>query len=604
MRAGLARIVVPALRTLRAHRATALLLVGAGAAALAALLPVSSLVAPPGARLVPRLGLPPARGSDIALVLGTMARGPAATREAALLSLFRLLLGVAGGVLVVGWLTTLALAAARAAGRRTEIVVRRAVGASRRNLLASELVEGGTLAAGALLVGGILGLAFARLAAAEWPFSLGAAAAGPSVAAAAAAVGAVLLGALLPLLFARRGAPLADAGPATLGLVLPAAQLGLSLTVLAAAALLNCAAEPVPRQGHAAGGEVYQIGAPAAQRAARAAGYRALLLRLRSDRAVAVASLSSPGAITGLGPIDNASTDCGDCVWGQLALPWHQVRATHYLVSADTFRTLGIPVIAGRAFTDDDRWDTARVAVVNRTLAAWHFQHGDAVGRLIRVGHGSEALYTVVGVVEDRRPMAFGAGLEPPYSIYLSVLQHPAPQVDLLVRGAGERPPLATVDQALRRALGAAAVTAGPVSESRLLAAEVEPVRWFATMLGSEGWVMLAVATGGAFAMMWLWVASLAPELGVRRSVGARRRDVVCYVLSRAAVVAAGGVAFGCWAGMMAWDALRSVVAGLPAWDFHAVLRVAALLALAACAGALLPAWRAARASPAALLAI
>jgi putative ABC transport system permease protein len=604
MRAGLRRTVVPALHTLRAYRSTAVLLIVAGAAVLAALLPVSALVAPPGTGFLTRLGLAPVRGSDIALALGTMARSPMATRETALLALFRLLLGVASGVLVVGWLTTLALAAARAVGRRTEIVVRRAVGASRRHLLASELIEGGALATAAVLVGGALGLAAARLAAAAWPGSLGAVTAGPSLAAAAATVAAIVLGALLPLLFARRGAPIADAGAATLGLVLPAAQLGLSLTVLAAAALLHRAADPVAAErGRSAGGEVYQIGAAATKPAARAAAYRSLLLRLRADSTVAAASLSSPGTLAGLGPIDNASTDCGDCVWGQLALPWHQVRATHYLVSADTFRTLGIPVIAGRAFSDDDRWDTARVAVVNRTLAAWHFQHGDAVGRLIRVGHGPDALYTVVGVVEDRRPMAFGAGLEPPYSIYLSVLQHPAPAVDLLVRGGGGRSSRVPVNRALRRAFGGAAGPVVPVSQSQLLAAETRPLRWFATMLASEGWAMLAIATAGAFAMMWLWVASLATELGLRRSVGARRSDVLRYVLARAAVVAAGGVAFGCWSGMMAWDALRSAVAGLPAWDLGAVLRIALLLAAATLVGALLPAWRAARASPAALAA-
>lgn len=604
MRAGLRRTLVPALRTLWAYPSTAVVLVGAGAAVLAALLPVSTLVAPPGTGFLTRLGLAPVRGSDIALALGAMARSPMETRESALLALFRLLLGVATGVLVVGWLTTLALAAARAVGRRTEIVVRRAVGASRRHLLTSELIEGGALAAGALLVGGSLGLAAARLAAAAWPGTLGAVTAGPSLAAVAATVAAIVLGALLPLLFARRGAPIADAGPATLGLVVPAAQLGLSLTVLAAAALLHRAADPVAAErGRSAEGEVFQIGAAATKPAARATAFRALLALLRADSTVAAASLSSPGALAGLGPIDNATTDCGDCVWGQLALPWHQVRATHYLVSADTFRTLGIPVVAGRGFTDDDRWDTARVAVVNRTLAAWHFQHGDAVGRLIRVGRGPDALYTVVGVVEDRRPAAFGAGLEPPYSIYLSVLQHPAPAVDLLVRGTRGGPPLASVSRALRRTLGAAAGPVVAVSESQLLAAEARPLRWFATMLASEGWAMLAIATAGAFAMMWLWVASLATELGLRRSVGARCRDVLGYVLSRAAVVAAGGVVFGCWSGMMLWDALGSVVAGLPAWDSPAVLRVALLLAIATFVGALLPAWRAARTPPATLIA-
>ena len=114
---------------------------------------------------------------------------------------------------------------------------------------------------------------------------------------------------------------------------------------------------------------------------------------------------------------------------------------------------------------------------------------------------------------------------------------------------------------------------------------------------------MLGLATLGAFATMWLGVASLLGELGARRAVGARRRDVVGFVMGRALAVALGGGAFGAWVGMMVWDALGSAVPGLPAWDAGALLRAGALLAAAALAGAYLPARRAARTPPAALLA-
>ena len=91
-------------------------------------------------------------------------------------------------------------------------------------------------------------------------------------------------------------------------------------------------------------------------------------------------------------------------------------------------------------------------------------------------------------------------------------------------------------------------------------------------------------------------------ELGARRAVGARRRDVMGYVLWRAVLVAISGAAFGSWLGLMVWDALGNVVAGLPPWDPAAVVRCGLLLGVAALAGALLPAWRAAHTPPAALL--
>jgi ABC-type antimicrobial peptide transport system permease subunit len=75
------------------------------------------------------------------------------------------------------------------------------------------------------------------------------------------------------------------------------------------------------------------------------------------------------------------------------------------------------------------------------------------------------------------------------------------------------------------------------------------------------------VATLGTFVVMHRWVASLSYELGLRRSVGARRRDLLRFVLSRAAGVAVGGVAIGLWVGLFVWGALATVVAGLPEWD-------------------------------------
>jgi hypothetical protein len=241
------------------------------------------------------------------------------------------------------------------------------------------------------------------------------------------------------------------------------------------------------------------------------------------------------------------------------------------------------------------------VAVVSRSLAAQHFEGGKALGRTILVGHGSLDWYRVVGVVEDRKPLGFGGGLEPREAVYLSVLQHPPTAVDLLVRGRLSPAALTAVARTIHDTLGPG-VGLTRVSEASLLAAEASPLGWFAGMFGMEGWALLALATVGTSAMMWLWVASLLAELGVRRAVGARRRNVLGYVLWRAVLVAVGGAAFGSWLGMMVWDALGSVVAGSPAWDPGAVLRYGLLLGAAALAGALVPAWRASRAAPVELL--
>jgi putative ABC transport system permease protein len=605
MPVSLRRTGAPAMQSLRVTWGTTVLLVAACAAGLAVMLPVAGLASWTHAGIVPGISLPPVRASDLGILWGAFAQTPTEVREAAVAALVRLLLGVAVGVLAVTWLTTLSASMARASGRAVEIAVRRAVGASRRHILAAVLLEGAAISALALVVGGVSGVAAARASLGAWPGAAAPGAHALGLVAVAATLGGIVLGALFPLVFARRSSRMTTVDPTPLGLVVPALQLGLSLTVLASGSLLERGSARLtsPAGARIGMGTVWELTTRDGPSAERALRYRALLREVRSASAVTAVSLTSPGTITGLGPVDVVWSECGACSWGGLALPIHGFFATHYVVSADTFRALRLPLVAGRTLTDADASGAPPVAVVSRSLAQEHFDAKGAVGKLLLlVGHLSTTPYRVVGVVDDQPPRGLGGALEPREAVYLSVLQHPPTAVDLLVRGRLSADALDGVARAIRDTLGPDA-TVTRVSEASLLAAEAAPLRWFAGMFGAEGWGLLAIATLGTFAMMWLWVTSLLAELGVRRAVGARRRYVMGYVLWRALLVAVAGAAFGSWLGMMVWDALGNLVSGLPAWDPGAVLRYGLLLCGAALAGALLPAWRAAHAQPTTLLA-
>ena len=595
------RVVVPVRQSLRAYWGTAVLLASTGAAALAVLVPAAALVGP-GAGLPVRLAVPVTGGADFGVAWGQFMRTPDAIRAAALTGLAHLLFGVAAGVVAVAWLSTMSLSTARATARAGEAAIRRSVGARRLDLLASALLEGGAIAAVALVIGGVTGLVAARVALGAWPGSAGPAAVGPGVLAVGVTLAGIVLGALLSLAAARPGARLVVAEEAPLGLAVPVVQLGLSLTVLVVGSLLGRGAEATGAGTVRASGQVVEVTTRGATAALRSRAYAAALADLAGDATVSVASLGSRGLITGLGPVDVTETDCGQCRWDDGWLEYHTFFAVHFLVSADSFRALGLPVLAGRGFTSADRWGGPRVAVVSRTLERLHFQPSGALGRTLHLGHDPDGNYTVVGVVADRRPVGLGGADVPLEAVYLSVLQHPAPAVELLVRSArpgGD----GAASRALQGALGPRLAGVTRMSEAGLLNAEAAPLRWFARLVGGTGWALLLLSVIGTFAVMWLWVSALLRELGVRRAIGARRRDVLRFVLARAAVVALAGVAFGTWAGMMAWDALTAAVAGLPAWDPRAVAGYGVLLVVATIAGALLPAWRAARATPARLLA-
>jgi putative ABC transport system permease protein len=503
--------------------------------------------------------------------------------------LFNLLAGVAIGVLAVAAMTVLSVASAQAAARAREIAVRRAVGASRRVLLATGILEGAATAGAALLAGGIAGTVCARLALERWPGALHPPAGWWNVAAVVLALLPILLGALLPYLAVRHRA-VRELTDRRLELTIPVLQLGLSLTVLTAGSLLlRRARELTAPQAAGGGGELFTIAARAALPGDRSAAYADLLRGLNGRPNIRAASLTSPGAMVGLGMNDVVMAQWG----GYFGLP-HTVFATHYLISADTFRTLHLPVLAGRGITTADDWDAPRVAVVSHALATNNFEGGQVVGRKIQVIRGTFEWYTVVGVVADQYPTALGAKLEPREAVYLSVLQHPAPTLELLVRGKNTGVPASSQG---------GIVASSAVSEASVIAAEAAPLAWFGRMFAAEGWVVLLLATLGTFVVMRLWVLALRYELGVRRAVGATRRQVLGFVLLRALAVGGLGIALGLWLGGMVWGGLASAVAGLPAWDTGAALRFGALLAAATLAGALWPARRVAWARPGELVA-
>lgn len=585
---------------LRTYWRTAAILAAAAIVALIALLPVAGLSAA-ASTLLPRLVPPTGHAVDLGLAWSSAATSPADLQAHGILTLYQLLLGVAGALVAVALFTILAIAAARAHQRRGELLIHRSVGAPRWQLMLSHGAEGAVVALVGAGIGAVLGYAAAGVAVRYWPGQLAAGGAVPAIGAVATIAGAVILGALLPLAYARTRTPVPAVGGEPLGLAIPTFQLGLSLTALVAAALL----------WHGAGGAAV-TGRPANDLAVvhlstsrdttpaeRSAAYAGILARVARAPGVRVVALTSPGVVSGAGESDVVLAHCGDgCSIGGLPAPYQSARAMHYAVSPDSFRAIGLPVIAGRGIADTDTWNAPRVAVIDRSFAQAHFEGGDPLGHEVRLGAGPWSRVTVVGVVADRRVDGVGGGDAPGNAIYLSVLQAPPPDVELLIGGGPSASGIATTP----RMLGPKVEATGRTSASAIRAAVDAPVRWFAGVFGAVGCALLIIATAGTATVVHQWIDSLALELGVRRAVGASRRKVVTFVVVRMIALAAVGSAFGVWLGTGVWGTLHQVIPGVPAWDPLTILGAAGLLVAAAMAGGLVPILRAARAAPAQLL--
>ncbi len=592
-----------ALDGLRAYPGTAALITLALSIALATILPATVFGTLSDHGIQSRLGLAPIRGGELGLAWGRAVQSPAATQQEAVSTVALLLIGMAAAMLAIAAVTILTLASARESARSPELTVRRAVGASRRILLGGLTIEAVLLIAGALMIGGIAAWALGRAALARWPGVLHPGTLTLSMLAIVGLMAIVMFGILLPLLWPRQR--LVDGEvPAPPPLAPTAFQLGVSLIVLTMSSIVTPYTAQLTRIEATSldDGVVFPLTLTETSPRQRAVHYETLLHTFAARTSVHAVSLTSPGALVGLGPVSPVTTDCGLCFEGNLRLRWHIKNAVHHLVSSDSFRVLGLSLIAGRGITSTDTWDAPRVVVVSRSLALREFQDGQAIGRRIRVVDDGDRWSTVVGVVDDPSPTGFGGVLQPRYAVYLSVLQYPPTTADLVIRG-----PLSTdlvqATQAMAGVMpGSSTGLAHGRRESAVMAAEGAPATWFGWWFGVQGWAMLGLAIIGTFALMHLWVHSLRGEIAVRRATGARRSQVLRFVLVRAMGVGVAGVVIGLWFGSAIWGIAPTLLPGLPPWDTRVVVRLAMFLIGSALAGALLPAWRASRTTPVALL--
>lgn len=589
-RAAVTRIAVPLTDALRDHWATAAWLGLAAAAAIATLSPVLSL-ATAG---VPVLGPDPIRSVDLLLPLSGTAQSPAALQAGAITQLLSLLVVIAAAACAVAVVTAVTLQWTRSGVRDVDTAVRRAVGASRRDLALSFLGEGVVIAVTAIPLGLLIGYVALRVALRSWPGTLGAWNFSPALMALVATV-VLLLGALLPLRFAR-GKRLVNLPANPLSLFPPVIQVGASLAILLAATLVSRQATLLMGPGNtAADGTVYQLSDTGTDSAGRSARYLDMLRDLAASEGVEGVSLTSPGALVGLGTVDWVETDCGQCLTGGMFVRFQDERAAHHMVSPDTFAVFAIPLVAGRAFTLDDNYAARRVAIVNRQMAARHFENGNPIGRTIFMGT-ARVPYTVVGVVDDGKAPGRSGGMLPRFAVYLSTLQHPIAAADLVVRGNAA---------AVERALAAQAqIQHGPgIARSAVLHAFTLPLSWFARWFRVEAIAALVLGALGTMVSVELWVGALLPELAIHRALGATRRRISARVLSRTVLIIAAGIFVAVTAiGPSLRAVLSEILGDLPLLPLSALIFPATLLALAAMVGALRPLRRAITIQPAHLI--
>ena len=522
---------------------------------------------------------------------------------------FAMLMVAVGLLLLIACVNVAGLLLARGTAREHEFAVRSSIGASRGRLVQQLLAESLMLSIAGAAAG--LGLNYLltrvlnqiglpipvpiRLAIEpDWRLL---------IYASAVAVLSALAAGLLPALKTTRSGPSAmlkrderqvAAGRGTLRSALVVGQLALSVVVLITAGLFlrNLLRAAALHPGFDIQSTVWAQMRPVPESFPDAERKRALAGRAL-ERLAALPGVESAAAVSVVPLNDNVSRNEGIVT----DLSQEEVRTGYAwnAVGPGYFRTMSIPILAGREFAPEDRDGSARAVIVNEAFARRVFGKVHPVGRALRIGGDP---MTVVGVAGNSKYFTMGEDNRP--AIYESYFQRGGGRASLhfVLRASG--PPaglVKAVSTALLEVDTASAVEVKPMS--RAMAFALLPSRAGAALLGAIGALGLALAAIGFYGMLAYTVSRRFREIGLRAALGAQRHDLLRLALTQGAAILLAGLTIGMFAAAFLTRPLAMFLApGLRPSDPLTYFAVAIVLIAAGCLASVRPALRAMRIDP------
>jgi putative ABC transport system permease protein len=273
------------------------------------------------------------------------------------------------------------------------------------------------------------------------------------------------------------------------------------------------------------------------------------------------------------------------------------IRALVHAVTPGYFRTLGISLRRGRRLRPGDGASSDSVTVVSESLARREWTDENPLGRSLRI---AGRRWRVVGVVSDvrhRGPLSERIDDD----VYVPLSQAPSRRVYLAVRGSGVARLAPDVRRIVRELDSEVAISQVRTIEAALDAAVAEP-RARTVWLASLSLVAVLLAVTGLLGSTLYWAAQRSRELAVRQALGADPKDILGLVLYRTLRLAGAGTLLGLGIAGLVGRTMSSLLHGVEPVDPGTYGLVALVIVVAALLVSVMPAARAARADPAAIL--
>jgi putative ABC transport system permease protein len=267
------------------------------------------------------------------------------------------------------------------------------------------------------------------------------------------------------------------------------------------------------------------------------------------------------------------------------------------VASPGYFRTMGIPLRQGRVFAEEDRADGTKVAIINEAFARILWPGENAVGQVIKLTwSGTPTPREIVGVVGDVRHRSLEK--QPVPEVYVPLQQSPSAEMSVVIATLDRPLSLTPLIRDVVRRIDKDQPLTEIGTVEQMVAASVAPRRFNAWLLGAFAAVALALAAAGIYGVISHSVAQRTHEIGVRIALGARRSEVLKLVLRQGMLLAFGGVCAGFLGSLALARVLTTHLYGITSTDPSTFLSISALALLVALLACLRPAYRATKVDP------
>jgi predicted permease len=265
-------------------------------------------------------------------------------------------------------------------------------------------------------------------------------------------------------------------------------------------------------------------------------------------------------------------------------------------VTPNYFQVMGIPIVSGRAFTDQDRVGSPEVAIINEAMARRFWPDEEAVGKRFKFGDDPDddnPWFTIVGVVGDMRRTGFDLPVR--YETFLPHAAFTARTMTLVVRTAGDPAAMAGPVRQVVRGIDAEQPVYAVATMDEMISGMMAQRRFSMTLIAAFASLALVLALVGVYGVTSYLVAQRTREIGLRLALGADPRSVVGMVVRQGMTVAAVALTLGVGAALALTRLMAGLLYGVSSTDLITFGAVVLLITAVTAIANWLPARRAAR---------